>query len=117
MDHELLRTWLDDEAVMEFPYAFGDMPARYEGVDAILSAMSIISQMFVSFTLTPVNFYSSPDTNSMIVEAVSNGVRSNGSDYDNRYIILFSFKGEKVVMWREFFNPLKLPEAVTDNNS
>ena len=111
MESEPLRTYLVEDAVMELPFAPEGLPRRTEGVQAIVDAMSVMPNMFSSFHMTPMAMYVSPGSDSVIVEAESSGRRVEGTRYANRYVILFRFRDDRIALWREYFDPMRLGDA------
>jgi uncharacterized protein len=109
-DGEALRPLLADDASMELPFAIPPFPCAKSGGDAIASGIQGASRIFTSFRLTPVSFYPSPETNSIIVEVQSEGQLTRGGVYSNQYVFIFKFAHDRIVLWREYFNPLRLPD-------
>jgi ketosteroid isomerase-like protein len=44
------------------------------------------------------------------VEAQSEGELVKGGTYSNRYVFIFKFEKGKILLWKEYFNPLRLPD-------
>jgi len=110
LDYEALRSYLAVDVVMEFPYAVPGLEPRLSGIDNVIAAMSVAPVMFNSFTWTMTDCFASPSMNSLIVRAKSDARLKGGGQYQNNYAIVFMFRGDRVVMWREYFNSLKLPK-------
>jgi ketosteroid isomerase-like protein len=64
------------------------------------------------FSLTPTDFYPSPESNSIVIEAISSGTLVRGGRYSNQYVFIFTFTEGKISLWREYFNPLRLPQTI-----
>lgn len=111
LDVDALGPMLADNAVMELPYAPPEMGRRAEGRAAIVEALRVAPAMFSQFRLTPGASFVSQDAQSIIVEAESRGTFRDGGAYANKYVILFTFSGGKIALWREYFDPLRLGEA------
>jgi AcrR family transcriptional regulator/ketosteroid isomerase-like protein len=109
-DGEAVRPLLADDAIMELPFAIPPFPSAKSGGDAIASGMKGGSRLFTSFRLTPQTFYPSPETNSIVVEVQSEGQLTKGGTYSNQYVFIFKFANGKIILWREYFNPLRLPD-------
>jgi ketosteroid isomerase-like protein len=114
LDYEALRSYLAADVVMEFPYAVPGLGPRFSGIDDVIAAMSVAPVMFNSFTWTMTDCFASPSMNSLIVRAKSEASLKGGGQYQNNYAIVFMFLEDKVVMWREYFNSLKLPKLGTE---
>ena len=102
---EPLRDWLAEKIVMEYPYACGGIPGRYNGREAVIDAMRATRKLFSDFRLTPTAFFAAPRSSAMIVEALSEGLWRDGRSYANRYVMVFKFDHAKVTLWREYFDP------------
>jgi ketosteroid isomerase-like protein len=109
-DGQAARPLLADDILMELPFAIPPFPPAKSGGDAIASGINGASQIFTSFRLTPLTFYPSPETNSIIVEVESEGQLTKGGTYSNQYVFIFKFTNNKIVLWKEYFNPLRLPD-------
>jgi AcrR family transcriptional regulator len=109
-DGEALRPLLADDAIMELPFAIPPFPSAKSGGDAIASGIKGGSRIFTSFRLAARTFYPSPETNSIVVEAESEGLLTKGGTYSNQYVFIFKFANDKIFVWKEYFNPLRLPD-------
>jgi ketosteroid isomerase-like protein len=109
-DGEALRPLLADDAIMELPFAIPPFPAAKSGGDPIASGIKNGSRIFTSFRLTPQTFYPSPETSSIVVEVQSEGQLTKGGTYSNQYVFIFKFTNNKIILWKEYFNPLRLPD-------
>ena len=109
-DGQAARPLLADDALMELPFAIPPFPSAKSGGDAIASGIKGASRIFTTFRLTPLTFYPSPETNSIVVEVQSEGQLTRGGTYSNQYVFIFKFADNKIALWREYFNPLRLPD-------
>jgi AcrR family transcriptional regulator len=109
-DGEAVRPLLADDAIMELPFAIPPFPSAKSGGDAIASGIKSGSRIFTTFRLTPRTFYPSPETDSIVVEVESEGQLTKGGTYSNQYVFIFKFANDKIVLWKEYFNPLRLPD-------
>jgi ketosteroid isomerase-like protein len=115
-DGRAVRPLLADDILMELPFAIPPFPTAKSGGDAVASGIESGSRIFTSFRLTPLAFYPSPETNSVIVEVESEGKLTQGGTYSNQYVFIFKFTNDKIVLWREYFNPLRLPDLSSHFN-
>ncbi len=106
-----LLEYCDEEIVVEFPFATGEAPQRFEGRDAVIEGMSVIPAMFSEFFLEPLRLFEARTSDTVIMEAKSTGTLADGQAYSNRYVMLFRFQGDKVRLWREFYDPMRVPTA------
>jgi uncharacterized protein len=109
-DGNAARPLLADDILMELPFAIPPFPSAKSGADAIAAGIKGGRRLFTSFRLTPLIFYPSPETNSIVVEAGSEGQLAKGGAYSNKYVFIFKFMNGKIVLWKEYFNPLRLPD-------
>jgi ketosteroid isomerase-like protein len=109
-DYTALRAFLTDDAVLDNPFQPPES-AMFTGPDAILNCIRAMEGMFESYRVIPTVFYPSPETGSVAVEAVSEGMLKSGVAFANRYIYVFVFKGEKIAEWKAWFDPASVPKA------
>ena len=103
---------LGEEAVFDVPYA--DMVAK--GRDAFVHMFAVVTaDLFDPFQFTVDAIHPSTDGKTVIVEYRTQGrVKSNGNAYANRYVGVFHVVGDRIDLWREYFNPLIFAEATGD---
>ena len=106
LDIEGLRAYLHEDIVMELPYAPGDIPLRFDGVENVIQAMQSAPEMFRSFRFSIHERYWCPQGDAAILEATSMAVMKSHRIYQNRYLFVFRFREDRVVHWQEFFDPL-----------
>ena len=109
-DGDRARALFADDLRMELPFARPPFPTTRCGGDAIAVSLKASKGFFRDFRLTPTAFYPSPETNSIVVEANSNGELSTGAQYSNQYVFIFTFVDGRIALWREYFDPLRLPD-------
>lgn len=105
---------LADEAVMMVPFApsMEDVPPLV-GKRAILDQMrAVILPAFVRMDFTVDQWYGVSDSDALIAEYHSvcplKGPKGQGGEYRNSYVGVFRFDGVKIVLHKEYFNPIKL---------
>ena len=105
---------LADEAVMMVPFApsMEDVPPLV-GKRAILDQMrAVILPAFVRMDFTVDQWYGVSDSDALIAEYHSvcplKGPNGQGGEYRNSYVGVFRFDGVKIVLHKEYFNPIKL---------
>jgi uncharacterized protein len=106
MDVDALIGYFADDAVMELPFAPGQMPKRYEGKDAVLAFQRFARDAFSTLTMDVDAVHETADPHVVIAEHHSDGVvAENGRRYQNRYVTVFAFDDAgKVVNWREYYD-------------
>jgi ketosteroid isomerase-like protein len=102
---ELISLFADD-AVMELPFAPGEMPRRHAGKAAIADFQRFARDAFSEFSMTVDAIHETADPNVVIAEHRSTAVvAENGRPYCNHYVTFFTFDGDgRVARWREFYD-------------
>jgi ketosteroid isomerase-like protein len=97
---------LDDAVVMEMPYAPAGIATRIAGKTAVMAGLTYIERTFRFFRINIHDAYECKDRATVILEATSVGVNLRPAPvYQNRYVFVLSFRDDRVVSWKEFFNP------------
>ena len=106
MDIDALIEYFADDAVMELPFAPGQMAKEHRGKGAAYEFQSSVKDTFREFSMTLDAVYETADPNVIIAEHHAHGVVSaNGRPYDNRYITIFTFDADgKITNWREYYD-------------
>jgi uncharacterized protein len=101
-----LIEWFAADAVMELPFAPGQMPKRYEGLDAVRGFQEFARDSFSSFSMAVDAVWETGDPHVVVAEHHSDGVvAANGRTYQNRYVTFFTFDDAgKVAQWREYYD-------------
>lgn len=113
--HDIQR-WIDlfaDDAVVEFPYAPSlGLPGRFEGKEAIDRYFRGTPESFRDLAFRDVRRYPTTDPDVAIAEAHGSAtVGANDARYEQDYVMLVRTKGGKIVLYREYWNPLPALEA------
>jgi ketosteroid isomerase-like protein len=105
---------LADHAVMMVPFApsIEDVPPLV-GKQAILDQMRrVILPAFVRMDFMVDEWYDVSDSGALIAEYHSvcplKGTQGRGGEYRNSYVGVFRFEDEKIILHKEYFNPVKL---------
>jgi uncharacterized protein len=103
---------LADHAVMMVPFApsMEDVPPLV-GKRAILDQMrGVILPAFVRMDFTVDEWYDVSDSGALIAEyhSVCPLKGPLGGEYRNSYVGVFRFEGDKIILHKEYFNPVKL---------
>ncbi|MEM8563012.1 MAG: nuclear transport factor 2 family protein [Pseudomonadota bacterium] len=104
-DVQAVRTHLTTDASMELPFAPSGVESTFKGTDAIIGALEYVAKHFRAFSFNAHEIYVSAGGDTVILEATSMAVRHSGGCYQNRYVFVFTFRNNKILRWREFFNP------------
>lgn len=108
---------LADDAVMMVPFAPSpeDVPPLV-GKQTILDQMrAVILPAFVRMDFTIDEWYDVSDSDALIAEYRSvcplkglKGVQGPGGEYRNSYVGVFRFAKDKIILHKEYFNPIRL---------
>lgn len=104
-EFDQLSAVLDDDIVVEFPYTGSPAISGQQAAIAFFTkGLSIMRTL--SFELTA--SYPAADGEFCVVEYTSTGETTTGKSYSNRYISVLRIRDGKVLLFREFFNPLAM---------
>ena len=107
-DFDALGGLLAPNVKLDWPYHHSGSPVVIEGVDAFLKAVRVI-EVFKDLEIRIVDVCESKETGTTIIEARSRGTYSSDRpSYTNHYLFMLTVVGGRVVVWREFYNPLEV---------
>ena len=111
-DFDSVGQHLADDAVMVLPFV-DNMPAL-QGKSAIVGQLSSsIPQMFERMNFAYDQWYDVRDDDALIVEYHSEcPQKGSGATYTNSYISVFRFESDKISLYKEYLNPLRVIDAV-----
>ncbi|MBO0866136.1 MAG: nuclear transport factor 2 family protein [Mycobacterium sp.] len=111
LDFDGVGEHLADNAVMMVPFApsMEDVPPLM-GKQAILDQMrGVMLQAFVRMDFTLDEWYDVSDSDALIVEYHSVcPLKGQDGEYRNSYVGVFRFEDDKIILHKEYFNPIKL---------
>lgn len=112
LDFDSVGQHLADDAVMVLPFV-DNMPAL-QGKSAIVDQLrSSIPQMFERMNFAYDQWYDVRDDDALIVEYHSEcPQKGSGATYTNSYISVFRFESDKISLYKEYLNPLRVIDAV-----
>ncbi|MDJ0634170.1 MAG: nuclear transport factor 2 family protein [Xenococcaceae cyanobacterium MO_188.B29] len=100
------------EAIYELPYALPGNPSQLQGKEAAQQNIIRIIAMFERIEFEQVRFYPTQDPNIVLVETQGNFVvAGSGKAYRNKYIAVIQTQNDRIVLLREYFNPLIIAET------
>jgi uncharacterized protein len=106
-----IQLWSDD-AILEFPYAPAGAPNRYEGKANILRYMSATTEGIAVDGVTSLAIHPQLDPTAVVVELhITGHLLKNGATYEQKYVTFFQFENERILRYREYWNPLISIEA------
>lgn len=99
---------LDDDCVMTFPYieALPDIIGKAAIVAQIKATTAVmLDAMHFSFD----SWFEATDGKTVITEYTSKcPIRGQDGFYENAYIGIFAFNGDRIALYKEYLNPAKL---------
>lgn len=110
LDFDRAATHLADDAVMMLPFVDGLPPT--EGRAAIIEQLGAsVPQLFERMNFYYDACYEVRDSDTVIAEYHSKCPRKNSTEvYRNTYITVFGFDGERIVLYKEYLNPMRMTE-------
>ncbi|MEM7676995.1 MAG: nuclear transport factor 2 family protein [Myxococcota bacterium] len=103
------RGWCDlfvEDGVLQFPYAPEGWPKIFEGRDAIWQHMQKFPE-HISVKFSKVKFYATESEELAIGEFSGSGkMVTSGAPFEQEYISVVKTRGDKIALYRDFWNPL-----------
>jgi len=97
---------------LELPNRPGDYPKVLEGAEDIRDFLHLFARSFVSIRLIDRRYYRIDSTDMIVAEYRSEGQSCTGRPYRNRYVAFFDVANEGIALWREYFDPTAISEAL-----
>ncbi|KAB8332166.1 nuclear transport factor 2 family protein [Scytonema tolypothrichoides VB-61278] len=108
---EWLKLWADD-GVQDMPYSPAGFPKRVEGKAAVAKHYSALPTSVGRMVFPDLRIYPTTDPNTFFVEFRGEiEVLATKKPYNNTYAGLFKFRDGKVVLFREYYDPIVFQEA------
>lgn len=106
-----MERWLGllaDDAVVELPYAASlGVPARLEGLPAIRRYYLETIKSFEGLTFSGARYHRTVDPEVALIEVHGSAtIRPTGRRYEQDYVILVKVRDGRVVLHREYWNPI-----------
>jgi len=106
--------WSDD-ASQEMPFAPEGFPKKLEGMTVLYNQYKSLPENFRSMKFSIEHLETLADPEWVVAEYKGLIELKNGGHYDNSYISLAHIKNGKIVLLREYFNPIVLQNAFGQN--
>lgn len=116
-DVQGMAVFMADNIVYETPFALPGVPERVEGKGTLIEMLDqFIGKergMYTSWDINNIQVYSGGEPDLFFAEMKGQGVvAQNGHQYRQSYISLFRVTDGRISLWREYFNPIPLQEAI-----
>lgn len=100
-----------DDLVLEFPYAPSvGMPARVTGRENTEPYLDNVSRILPGLTFTDVQVMPLAEPDAFLIEYNGNCPASN--NYDQIYITIMRFRGDKLILFREYWDTTEVTRAL-----
>jgi limonene-1,2-epoxide hydrolase len=96
---------LDEEAVLELPYVNDGLTIRGRA-DIVQFFRRSMGKSVAGIEYRLDQAY--PSLEAIVLEISTQGRTAAGEDYTNRLVGIFKFRGEKITLFREYFNPARV---------
>ena len=98
-----------EEGVQDMPYAPDQFPNRFDGIEALRNHWKQVPDLFETISFSNLNVYPMQDPNLVYAEFDGDLLsKATGRNYKNDYASFFMFQDGKIILYREYFNPLVL---------
>ena len=117
-DIEAALALFAEDAVVEFPYAPSiQRPARLDGKAAIAPYFREVTALLVDLGFHDIELVPAADPEVVVMRAHGAAtIVPTGKHYEQDYVFFIRIRGEKVVSYREYWNPLPVIEAFADDD-
>ncbi|MFT3966783.1 MAG: nuclear transport factor 2 family protein [Sphingobium sp.] len=113
LDFDAAGGFLADDVVLDLPFAGKGLAVRgREDVLHFLRKSMAGSAGAIEYRLD--HAYPSPEAGAVVLEISTQGRTAAGRGYVNRLVAVFAFRGGKIALFREYFNPAPLAASARD---
>ncbi len=110
-----MENWYDllhDDLVLEFPYANTiNMPSRVVGKKDCVAYLSNVMKYFTGLTFHDVVINTTGEPDKLIIEYSGGCTLPSGAKYKQTYATIQRFRDGKMILFREFWNPMEVIES------
>jgi uncharacterized protein len=108
---EWLALW-DEQGVQDMPYSPKGFPKRLEGKGAIAKHYSALPTSVGRMVFPDLVIYPTTEPNTFFAEYRGEiEIKATGKPYNNNYAALFKFRNGRIVLFREYYDPIVFAEA------
>ncbi|WP_037291063.1 nuclear transport factor 2 family protein [Saccharibacillus sacchari] len=110
-DLEAFLELFDEEVRFEFPYAPESYAARLNGKEELRAHVSALKSLFEITSFSEPVIHRSADGPVFTAEFEGRGrMLESGKPYDQQYISVIELRGDKIIRYQDYWNPLRLAE-------
>ncbi|HEX5586983.1 MAG TPA: nuclear transport factor 2 family protein [Acidimicrobiia bacterium] len=110
LDIDAALELVTDDLVLELPFRGDGGPRRMVGDDA-KAFMRAMPKLFSELPFLDLQVHGRLPSGQIVVEYRSEGVTHAGRAYPNRYAAFFELRGDRISVWREYFDPTVVSAA------
>ncbi|MFI0351921.1 nuclear transport factor 2 family protein [Actinomadura sp. 9N407] len=108
----------DENVVIEFPFAPDGYPSRLEGRAAVADYMSDYPDHIDLQDFPYLEIHRTGDPETVITEMRATArVVSTGTPIEIPYIVVMTARNDRIVRYRDYWNPLAMPASMSDAKS
>jgi ketosteroid isomerase-like protein len=113
-DFDRWRELLTEDVVQDNPYMpdLAGSPDRFEGRDRLEFHLKTVLSKRRNHIFSIISVHEASDSDTVIVEAAGDSeVPETGRPYNQRYVVFFTFRNDRICHLKEYFNPLVFQKA------
>ena len=108
------RKLFAEDAVMELPFAPPQVPGVMKGIDTIDKSVRGFFEQFRDFQIEVKNIYPVEGEDAAFAEfAATATVIHTNKAYNQDYVLFIRAQNGKIVLYREYLNPMRIAAAFT----
>lgn len=97
----------DVDGVMEFPFAYADLPRRIKGREALKSHLAMLANLISVDRMTEARVIQSTDSATVVLEFEGYGTGiETGAPYEQSYVSIIQTRNGRIVHYKDYWNPL-----------
>lgn len=112
-DANSFQEMFDHDGVMEFPFAYADLPRRIEGREALEAHLSMLSSLITFDRMSEPTIIQTTDPETVVLEfeGFGRGI-ATGEAYEQQYISIIRTRNGRIVHYKDYWNPLAVLGAL-----
>jgi uncharacterized protein len=112
-DFLTMREILHPDISFELPFIFGSYPKKIVGLDAVMTFLEGLADFYEEENLSDVTLHAFADDPSELAgEFVSDMQLKSRVEYRNEYVVRATVRDEKIIVFREYLDPIRLLVAL-----
>lgn len=101
------------DGIMEFPFAYADLPRQIEGREALAKHLSMLGTLITFDRMNEPTIIQTTDPDTVVLEfdGFGTGV-ATGEPYEQRYVSIIRTRNGRIVHYKDYWNPLAVLSAL-----